>query len=151
MPKQPTPITYMLVALTGMIVGQHALAKDEGGATYRCHTKDAVSILQNGTMNKVVGEAAKKDFDKIVINVATGDITFPFTAQVKKWIVEQADALPDEHEYILYPQAARHFRHTTANAMTQYIRLHVSKRDPQPRYLVVTLSYIVTGTCELLQ
>lgn len=149
--RQLISTTHMLVALTCITVGQSALAKDESSTTYRCHTKDAVSILQDGTMNKLVGEVAKKDFDKIVIDVASGHITFPYSGRRKEWIVEQADQLADEREYVLYPPAARHSHHTTANAMTHFIRLRVSKLDRQPRYLVFTLSYIVTGTCELLK
>jgi len=137
----------MLVILLSVAISAPISAKDMS-TTYRCHAKDAVSIMQDGTMNKLIGDVAKKDFDKIVIDVASGHITFPYSAQRKEWIVERAGL--DDSEYILYPKSSRQRGHTTANAMTNFVRLRASKTDPQPRYVFVTLSYIVTGTCEPL-
>jgi hypothetical protein len=138
-----------LVALLSLTFIQHASAKDGASTTYRCHAKDAVSVLQDGTLNKLIGHAAMNEYDKIVIDVADGQITLPFRGHRQKWVVQKADVGDDE--YVLYPESAQKRRHTIANVMTQYIRLRAAKSDPQPRYIVVTLSYIVTGTCELLK
>ena len=54
-----------------------AFARDDTGKVYRCETKDAVSIQKDGTLSKLLGEAALKPFDKIVIDVESGHITYP--------------------------------------------------------------------------
>lgn len=149
MTRQINPLRYALVALFSLTLVQHAFAKDAPpSTTYRCHAKDGVSVMQDGTLNKTIGQAAMKEFDKIVINVADGQITLPFRGHRQKWLVQKSDI--EDNDYVLFPNDARQRGHTIANVMTQFIRLRATQKDPQPRYIVVTLSYIVTGTCELL-
>jgi len=125
-------------------------ARDETGKTYRCTTKDAVSILQDGTLNKEVGKAALEYFDKIVINVSNGNITFPSVGKVEEWIVEKISGGDDD--YVLFKNSSRRIdKKTVANALTRFIRLRAATGDPQPRYMVFTLSYLVTGTCAVVR
>ncbi len=149
MTRQTKSSMRVLVALISLIFIQQAFAKDEVSTTYRCHAKDAVSVMPDGTLNKEIGRSAMKEFDQIVIDVASGHITLPFKGHRQKWNVQKADV--EDNDYVLYPSDARQRGHTIANVMTQYIRLRAAKSDPQPRYMVVTLSYLVTGICELLK
>ena len=110
--------------------------------TYRCTTKDAVDIRQDGSLSHLTAEQAVKYFDKIAINVADGHITYPSTGVHEDWTVEKAnDANAD---YVLFPPSSRK---TRANAVTHFIRLRTS--DAQPRFIVIALSFLVSGPCAL--
>ncbi len=122
-------------------------ARDES-KPYRCIAKDAVSVLQDGTLNKSVGDVALKLFDKMVIDVTTGHVSFPNAATREEWTVEKTSL--NDNDYVLFPSAARRIgKSVRANSVTRYIRLRVAANDPQPRFVAVTLSYLVTGTCEV--
>ena len=139
----------VLFAILSLNLGT-AFARDETSKTYRCITKDAVSILQDGTLNKEVGKAALEYFDKIVINVSNGNITFPSVGKVEEWIVEKISGGDDD--YVLFKNYSRRIdKKTVANAVTRFIRLRAATGDPQPRYMVFTLSYLVTGTCAIVR
>ena len=66
-----------------------AFARDDTGRVYRCETKDAVSLQKDGTLSKLIGEAALKPFDKIVIDVESGHISYPSTGTREEWIVQK--------------------------------------------------------------
>ena len=125
-----------------------AFARDDASKTYRCITKDAVSILQDGTLNKDVGKAIPEVFDKIVIDVSSGHITYPSVGKRSEWVVEKTSA--NDNDYVLFPNFSRRIdKRTVANAVTQFIRLRAG--EPQPRFIAITLSYLMTGTCALVQ
>src|SRR5690349_9030473 len=73
--------------------------------TYRCTAKEGVSILEDGTLDKMIGTIAQKHFDKVVIEIPTGHVTFPSEGTRAEWIVEQTSA--DKNDYILYPKVSR--------------------------------------------
>ena len=123
-----------------------AFARDETGKTYRCITKDAVSVLQDGTLSKLIGEVALKPFDKIVIDVSSGHVSYPMLTTRDEWVVEKTGINDDD--YVLYPKPARRFGSNVAWAATHFIRLRAG--DGHPRFVLVVLSYLVSGTCELL-
>ena len=150
-PLRPISImcAFVLFAMLTLNFGV-AFARDETSKTYRCTTKDAVSILQDGTLNKEVGKAALEYFDKIVINISNGNITFPSVGKVEEWIVEKISGGDDD--YVLFKNSSRRIdKKTVANAVTRFIRLRAATGDPQPRYMVFTLSYLVTGTCAIVR
>ena len=150
-PLRPISIicAFVLFAMLTLNFGV-AFARDETSKTYRCTTKDAVSILQDGTLNKEVGKAALEYFDKIVINVSNGNVTFPSVGKVEEWIVEKISGGDDD--YVLFKNSSRRIdKKTVANAVTRFIRLRAATGDPQPRYMVFTLSYLVTGTCAIVR
>ena len=122
-----------------------AYARDDTGKVYRCETKDAVSIQKDGTLSKLLGEAALKPFDKIVIDVESGHISFPSSGTREEWIVQKPGS--DNDDYVLFPSAARRFRMTAARAVTHFIRVRTA--DTPPHFILVTLSYLVSGTCAL--
>ncbi len=118
--------------------------------TYRCTTKDAVSILQDGTLNKEVGKAALEVFDKIVVDVSNGHITYPGVGKREEWIVEKTSV--NDNDYVLFPSSSRRVnKKTVANAVTHFIRLSAATDEPQPRFMAFTLSYLVTGTCAIVR
>jgi hypothetical protein len=146
--RQPISMMLIVAALFSVASAASAPAKD-ASTTYRCHAKDAVSLLQDGMLSKLIGQVAMKDSDKIVVDVASEHVTIPNTARRQEWVVETTSI--DGHDYVLYPKSYRQLRHTAANVATNFIRIHATKNDPQPRYVVVVISYLVAGTCELLQ
>jgi hypothetical protein len=124
-----------------------AFARDDD-KTYRCMTKDAVSIREDGSLNREIGKAALETFDKMVINVSSGEVTYPSAGKREQWVVERASQA-NAIEYVLYPTAASRRGETVANAVTHFIRLREVDQQ-QLRFMLVTLSYIVTGTCSRL-
>ncbi len=134
-------VAFAILTLSAPVV----FARDDTGKVYRCETKDAVSLQQDGTLSKLIGEAALKPFDKIVIDVSNGHIAYPSVATLDEWIVETTGGNNDD--YVLYPRSARRFGKTVARAATHFIRLRTA--DTPPRFILVTLSYLVSGTCAL--
>ena len=137
----------VIIALATMTLNSTvAFARDESGKAYRCITKDAVSVLQDGTLSKLIGEVALKPFDKIVIDVSSGHVSYPMLTTRDEWVVEKTGVNADD--YVLYPKPARRFGSDVAWATTQFIRLRAG--DGHPRFVLVVLSYLVSGTCELM-
>ena len=137
----------VIIALAAMTLNSAvAFARDETGKTYRCITKDAVSVLQDGTLSKLIGEVALKPFDKIVIDVSSGHVSYPMLTTRDEWVVEKTGINDDD--YVLYPKPVRRFGSNVAWAATHFIRLRAG--DGHPRFVLVVLSYLVSGTCELL-
>ena len=131
-----------------------AFAQD---GTYRCAAKDAVNSTQDGIFDREIGELALQAFDKVVFDIPSGHIIFPalgkspitFPAFHEKmdWKVEKT-TMGDG--YVLFPSTAFHFGHSIANGTTTFIRLYVAPNE-QPKFMGVALSYVITGTCELLK
>lgn len=136
--------TIFIFAALALNIGA-ALAVDANSKTYRCVTQDAVSLLQDGTLSKLHGEVALKPFDKIVIDVSSGHISYPSVATLEEWVVEKTGVNDDD--YVLYPKPARRLGSNVAWAVTHFIRLRAG--DGHPRFILVTLSYLVSGTCAL--
>ena len=127
-----------------------AFARDEAGTTYRCSAKDAVAIQPDGTLNKDLAKSVPGYFDKIVIDVSRGQITYPSTGKREEWIVEKITVNASDNDYVLYPGSSSRMGHTAANAVSSFIRLRATASDPQPRFIAFALSYLVSGTCERL-
>jgi len=139
-------ITRLLVALAILTLNMPAaFARDDTGKVYRCETKDAVSVQRDGTLSKLLGEAALKPFDKIVIDVSSGHISYPSSGTREEWIVQKPGGGDDD--YVLFPSSARRFGMTPARVVTHFIRLRTG--ETPPRFILVTLSYLVSGTCAL--
>jgi hypothetical protein len=117
--------------------------------TYRCTAKEGVSISEDGTLDKMVGSIAQKHFDKVVIEIPSGHVTFPSEGTKAEWVVQRTTA--EENEFVLYPKASRRLGHTVANAATHFIRLRAATNEKQPTFMAVMLSYIATGTCEIVK
>ena len=121
-----------------------AFGRDATSRPYRCLAKDAVSILGDGTLSKDVARAAIKEFDSIVIDPLHGDVTFPSTGTRDDWIVE----VTTFGDYVLFPTSSRRTgKSARANAVTNFIRLRAATKEQQSRFMAMTLSYLVTGTC----
>ena len=115
---------------------------------YRCAAKEGVSIRDDGTLDKLVGKVAQEHFDKVIIEIPAGHVTFPSTGKREEWVVEQTSE--KANDFVLYPKSSRRIGHTAANAVAHFIRLRAAVDDPQPRFMAVTLSYIATGICEIV-
>ena len=111
MSRPLTALMRMIVALAILTWNvPAAFARDETGKVYRCVTKDAVSLQQDGTLSKLIGEVALKPFDKIVIDVSSGHISYPSVATREEWVVETTGGNNDD--YVLYPSSARRLGRT---------------------------------------
>jgi hypothetical protein len=115
-------------------------ARDEQNKTYRCRARDAVSITQDGTLDKAIGKVALKAFDQVVFDIPSGHITFPATGENKVWTVEKTTV---DNDYVLFP-----LKRSVADGVTTFIRLHLAPNE-KPRFMAFTLSYLVAGTCDL--
>jgi hypothetical protein len=138
-------IARPLAVIAILMLNAPAFARDDTGKVYRCETKDAVSVQKDGTLSKLLGEHILKPFDKIVIDVESGHISYPSSGNRDEWIVEKPGS--DDDDYVLFPSSARRFGMTAARAVTHFIRVRTT--DTPPRFILVTLSYLVSGTCEL--
>jgi hypothetical protein len=120
----------------------------EDASTYRCFAKDSVSMQPDGTLNRSMADQEIKSIDKVVIDLATGDVTFPSTGNREKWAIERMPGV--DNVYVLYPKSDSFFSgNSVAIATTRFIRLRV-EADGQARFMALLLSNLVTGTCELL-
>ena len=139
-------ISIMLLAMLTLNL-EVAFGRDDTSKTYRCTAKDSVSVQDDGTLTKGIGEIHRKYFDGIVIDVLTGDITYPSTGIREKRVVQKTGA--DANDYVLIPSSALRRKKTGANAVTDFIRLDASK--PQTTFMAFSLSDLVTGTCDIVR
>ena len=124
-----------------------AFGRENTSKTYRCTAKDSVSVQDDGTLTKGIGEVHRKYFDGIVVDISTGDITYPSTGIRENRVVQKTGA--DANDYVLIPNSALRRKKTGANAVTDFIRLDASK--PQATFMAFSLSDLVTGTCEIVR
>jgi hypothetical protein len=154
MSRQPQFIQLVIVFSILSLSLSPAFAQE---GTYRCTAKDAVHSTRDGIFDRSIGEVALKTFDKVVFDIPSGHIifptfgeshiTFPAFHEKMNWIVEKTTL---GNDYVLFPRTAFHLGHSVADGTTTFIRLHVAPNE-QPRFIALALSYVVTGTCELLK
>lgn len=154
MSRQPQFIQLVIVFSILSVSLSPAFAQE---GTYRCTAKDAVNSTRDGIFNRQIGELALKAFDKVVFDIPSGHIIFPalgespitFPAFHEKmdWTVEKTTL---GNDYVVFPRPASHLRPSVADGTTTFIRLHVAPNE-QPTFMALALSYVVTGTCELLK
>ena len=125
-------------------------AKQDRDKTYRCDAKDAVSIMHDGTLNKLIAKSAIEIFDKVVVDVSSGHITYPSSGKREEWTVAQTNA--NENDYVLFRSSSRRLinNKAVADAVTRFIRIRATAGE-QPRFMAYGLSYLVTGTCAVVQ
>lgn len=127
-----------------------AFGQDDAGKTYLCTAKDAVGVEDNGTLNKddPGAKADRKHFDRMVISVPSGHITYPSDLIREDRTVQRTNV---GNDYVLI--SSFHFRRnkTAANATTDFIRLRIAAGRSQATFIAFQLSYLVTGTCDVVQ
>ncbi|MGC2825489.1 MAG: hypothetical protein WA322_14825 [Pseudolabrys sp.] len=142
---------FLFVVLTldfGVAFGQN----DTSNA-YRCTSKDAVTIRDDGTFDKdPIAEARRKYYDGIVINPLTGAVTHPSNGSRENWRAIQEASTND---YVLIPEkisdVSLRAQKDAATAVTDFIRVRVGASEPQVTFLAFSLSNLVTGTCEIVR
>jgi hypothetical protein len=149
-PSPPISIMCALIlcALPTSNVGA-AFGRKDASETYRCTAKDAVGIQDNGTLDKSDpgAEIRRQHFDRVVIDIPDGDITYPSSGIRENRVVQKAGVSGD---YVLLPSFTFRRNKTGANATTDFIRLHAGTGKPQARFMAFSLTYLVTGTCEIV-
>ena len=120
-----------------------AFGRDNTSKTYRCTANDSVSVQNDGTLTKGFGEIHRKYFEGIVIDILTGDITYPSTGIRENRVVQKTGT--DANDFVLIPSSTFRRKKTAANAVTDFIRLDASR--PQATFMAFSLSDLVTGTC----
>jgi hypothetical protein len=138
---------FVFCALPTSHVGA-AFGRD-ASATYRCTAKDAVGIEENGRLDKSDpgADIRRQHFDGVTITVPHGDITYPSDGVQENRVVQKAGVSGD---YVLLPSFTFRRNKTGANATTDFIRLHVGTGQPQAHFVAFSLTYLVTGTCEVV-
>lgn len=126
-----------------------AFGRDDTSKTYRCTAKDAVSLQDDGTLNKEIGEVRRKYFEGIVIDTLTGDITYPSSGLRENRVVQKTGA--DTNDYVLVPSSSLRRKKTAANAATDFIRLDARTDKSQATFIAFSLSYLVTGKREIVR
>ena len=89
-------------------------------------------------------------FDKVVVDVSNGHITYPSSGKREEWTVAQTNA--NENDYVLFRKSSRRLinNKAVADAVTRFIRIRATAGE-QPRFMAYGLSYLVTGTCAVVQ
>jgi hypothetical protein len=145
-------IRQLISVVLFAILTSAAFGRDDAGKTYRCTAKDAVSLENNGALEKnPLADARRKYFDGMVIDLIGGDVTYPSGGQREKRAVQVADVVAeaDAKDYVLIPETALRRKKAVAKASNDFIRLRVQTREPQVTFAAFSLSQLVTGTCEL--
>ncbi len=139
--------TFVLLATLTLNLNE-AFGRD-APTTYRCTAKDAVGIEPDGTLNKndPGADIKRKEYWRIVVDVRSGDVSFPEAGKLEKKVVQKADASGD---YVLFPDYAFRRNKAAANATTDFIRLHVGDGQQQATFRAYSLTYLLTGTCEIV-
>ena len=143
---------FISVVLFSILTLGVTFGRDAAGKTYRCTAKDAISLEDNGTLDKnPLADARRKYFDGMVIDLIGGEVTYPSGGQREKRAVQVADVIAeaDAKDYVLIPETALRRKKAVAKASTDFIRVRVQTREPQVIFAALSLSQLVTGTCEI--
>jgi hypothetical protein len=126
------------------------MAFGEDGKTYRCAALDAAGIQPGGTIEKndPGAEIHRKRYDKMVVNLATGEISYPSSGVREEWVLQKSSL----GDYTLFPSVSLRRKTTAAKATTNFIRLHANTANTsQVTFMAFSLSYLVTGTCDIVR
>lgn len=149
-PSQPISIACALVlfAMLTLNLGA-AFGRDNASKTYRCTAKDAVGVEPDGTLNKDDPGAkfSREHFDRMVIDVQSGNITYPSGGIRENRVVQRTSVADD---YVLIPSLYFRRNKGAANATTDFIFLRTATGKPQATFSAFQLSYLVTGTCDIV-
>ena len=143
-------ITRLVIFATLTLNLEDAFGQDNASRTYQCAAKDAVAVEDNGTLDKSDpgAEVRRQHFDRMVISVPSGHITYPSTDIREDRIVQMTGVAED---YVLISSLYFRRNKTAANATTDFIRLRTAIGQPQATFTAFQLSYLVTGTCDIVQ
>jgi hypothetical protein len=143
-------ILCVLTAVAVLTSHSEAAFGRNGEKVYRCTAKDSVGIEDNGTLakNDPGAEIHGKHFDEMTVDVVSGDISYPGEGVLEKRVVQRAGASGD---YVLLPSFTFRRNKTAANATTDFIGRHIGTGKPQATFRAYSLSYLVTGTCEIVR
>jgi hypothetical protein len=146
---RPMRMFILLAAILTLLV-RPLFARDDISKTYQCAAKDAVDVQIDGTISGLVGKSFLKKYDKMVVDLKTGHVTYPVTGIREERVVQQTGVF--NNEYVLVPSFIFHRNKTVANAAFDFIRVRTATADqPQTIFMVFSLSHLVTGTCEIVQ
>jgi hypothetical protein len=149
--SQPISIMGALVlfAMLTLNLGA-AFGRNDPSKTYRCTAKDAVGIQDNGTLDKSDpgAEIRRQHFDRMVITVPSGHITYPDSLMRENRVVQRTSVAGD---YVLVASLYFQRKKTAANATTDFILLHTATGKLQATFMAFQLSYLVTGTCDIMR
>lgn len=142
--------TWFVVIAVFCCVSGSAYAQKNDAKTYRCTTKDAVNLEENGVLARKTGTGALylKNYNGVIIDTLTGAITYADGSRQIWRVVEQGD---DENDHILIPQYP--FKDTdelASIAATDFIRVSW-KGKPEVTLMVFSISILVTGSCEVVR
>jgi hypothetical protein len=148
-PSPPISIFCALVLCTLPASHGDAAFGRDASTTYRCTAKDAVGIQDNGMLDKKDpgAEIRRQHFDRMTITVPHGDVSYPSSGIMENRVVQKAGVSGD---YVLLPSFTFRRNKTGANATTDFIRLHAEAGKPPARFMAFSLTYLVTGTCEIV-
>jgi hypothetical protein len=142
-------LSHWALVVPVVLILSGSLVRAAESTTYRCTAKDAVGIEPDGTLNKSdPGTEFKiKESWRIVIDVRTGHISFPESGKIETRVVQKAGVTGD---YVLFPSYSFRRKKTAANATTDFIRLHVGDGQQQAIFRAYSLTYLITGTCDVV-
>lgn len=150
-PLRPISIMYalLLCAMLTLNLGR-AFGRNDAGKTYRCTAMDAVVVEDNGTLDKddPRAEIGRKHFDRMVIDIASGDISYPGSGILENRVVQRTSVAGD---YVLISSLYFRRNKTAANATTDFILLRTATGKPQATFTAFQLSHLVTGTCDIVR
>ena len=150
-PLQMIAIASALVlSVMPMLSSGAAYGKDYGGKNYQCTAKDAVGIQPDGTLakNDPGANLSREHFDQMVINLETGSITYPTSGTRETRAVQRTTVADD---YVLIPSLYFQRKKGAANATTDFIFVRIATGTSQATFSAFRQSYLVTGTCMLLE
>jgi hypothetical protein len=140
---------FVLFAILTLNLGV-ALGRDDASKTYRCTAKDAVSLQNNGTVDRdSIAKTHRKNLDGIIINTLTGAITYASGSRDIWRVVQEGNSAND---HVLIPRIFfQEANKAAATAATDFIRVRAWSSQPQATFMAFSLSILVTGTCEIVR
>src|SRR5262249_43614403 len=137
-----------LVAIVIIRTSDLAVAQNVSGKLYRCISKDAVVLQDNGSLGRyTASEFSRKLYDGIVIDTLTGAITWAGASGTRQlWRVVGKGG--DYNDHILIPEPPFSGLDLAPIAATDFIRVRDWAQNKQVTFLAFALSTLVTGTCE---
>lgn len=130
----------MSIILPAVLLVVLCTSRADAQALYRCSAKQVMNFEDDGTLGQ-----PKKDFflnwwTNVLIDTASGVVRRPNSPQpLERWTVLQRGN--DEYDFVATDQPQRD------QAPNDLLRVRNWRTSPQPMFIMMGLSFVVTGTC----
>lgn len=121
------------------------------GGLYRCQAHDAVSLGDNGMLERNrLANFSRETYETFVLDTVTGVVREKHKhGDPLQWAVVQRGS--DDYDFVAVPPRIGSAERQLASAARDFIRVRAWKRHTKVFFIRFMLDTVISGTCELIK